>query len=313
MKKTSKIYVAEHTGLIGSAIVRKLKEEKYKNILIFTSEELDLKNKDDTETMFRLEKPEYVFLAAARSGGIYDNNIKPGEYLYNNITIQTNVIEAARKYGTKKLIFLSSSNVYPKISEQPIKEEYLMTSSIDPANISYAIAKIAGIEMCRSYRKQYGSNFISVISSNVYGPNDNFDIPSSRVIPSFIRKFHEAKIQGITTVEILGDGTPLREFLYVDDLVDALITIMHKYNLPQPINVGSGYDVPIKFLAKMIADIIEYKGELFYNKEYTNGPQKILMDSSKIRELGWEPYTSLEEGIKNTYNWFVENYEKIRG
>jgi len=312
MNKTSKIYVAGHQGLVGSAIVRKLKEENHRNILTFKHSELDLINKDETETMFRLYKPMYVFLAAARVGGIHANNTESGEYFYDNMMVQTNVMEAARKSGVKKLLFLGSSCIYPKLAEQPIKEEYLMTSPLEQTNSAYAVAKIAGIEMCKAYRKQYGSDFISVMPTNLYGPNDNFSIPGSHVLPAFIRRFHDAKESGVPTVELWGDGTPFREFLHVDDLAEALYILIQEYSSPQHINVGVGYDVPIKFLAKMISDIIGYKGEIIYNREYPNGTPKKLLDSSRILELGWKPTITLEEGIKNTYKWFIENYDNIR-
>lgn len=312
MRKTSKIYVAGHNGLVGSAIVRKLKYEGHKNIIVFDRKDLDLTKKDDVETMFRLYHPTYVFLAAARVGGIHANNTEPGEYFYDNIMIQTNVMEAARKVKSKKLLFLGSSCIYPRLAEQPIKEEYLMTDPLEATNSAYAVAKIAGIEMCKSYRKQYGSNFISVIPTNLYGPNDNFNIPGAHVLPAFIRRFHEAKRDGVGVVELWGDGTPLREFLHVDDVADALYLLMKEYDSPQHINVGAGYDVPIGFLAKMIADIIGYEGEVKYNREYPNGTPKKLLDSSKIRNLGWEPKITLERGIKSTYEWFIENYENIR-
>jgi len=312
MRKTSKIYVAGHNGLVGSAIVRKLKKEGHRGILTFDRSELDLTKKTDVETMFRLYKPTYVFLAAARVGGIHANNTESGEYFYDNIMIQTNVMEAARKTKSKKLLFLGSSCIYPKYAEQPIKEESLMTGTLEPTNSGYAVAKIAGIEMCKAYRKQYGSNFISVMPTNLYGPNDNFNIPGSHVLPAFIRRFHDAYVNGIEVVEIWGDGTPQREFLHVDDLSDALYLLMNEYDNAQHINVGAGYDVPIKFLAKMIADIVGYKGEVRYNREYPNGTPKKLLNSSKMNELGWEPKISLENGIKSTYEWFKENYENIR-
>ena len=312
MRKTSKIYVAGHNGLVGSAIMRKLRDNNHRNVFTFSRKELDLTKKDDTETMFRLYRPTYVFLAAARVGGIHANNTESGEYFYDNIMIQTNVMEAARKYGVKKLLFLGSSCIYPKLAEQPIKEEYLMTAPLEPTNSAYATAKIAGIEMCKAYRKQWGSNFISVMPCNLYGPNDNFNIPGSHVLPAFIRRFHDAKMLGTSSVEIWGDGTPLREFMHVDDVADALYFLMQEYDSPLHINVGSGYDVPIKFLAKMISDIVGYDGEIQYNREYPNGTPKKLLDSSKLNELGWTPKISLEEGIKSTYQWFVENYEKIR-
>lgn len=312
MRKTSKIYVAGHNGLVGSAIVRKLKEEKHKNIMTFERKDLDLTIKEDVETMFRLYRPTYVFLAAARVGGIHANNIQSGEYFYDNILIQNNVIEAARKAKTKKLLFLGSSCIYPRLAEQPIKEEYLMTGALEPTNSGYAVAKIAGIEMCKAYRNQYGSNFISVMPSNLYGPNDDFNIPGAHVLPAFIRRFHEAKRDGVGMVELWGDGTPLREFMHVDDLAEALYLLMQEYNKPQHINIGAGYDVSIKFLAKMIADIVGYEGEVTYNREYPDGTPKKLLDSSKMLELGWKPNISLEDGIKKTYEWFIENYDNIR-
>jgi len=312
MRKTSKIYVAGHNGLVGSAIVRKLKDDGHKNIMTFSHDELDLTDKNATETMFRLYKPSYVFMAAAKVGGIHANNTQSGEFFYQNIMIQTNVIEAARKYGTKKLLFLGSSCIYPKECPQPIKEEYLMTAPLEITNSGYATAKIAGIEMCKSYRRQWGCNFISVMPCNLYGVGDNFSLMNSHVLPALIRKFHEAKLNGIPQVEVWGDGTPKREFLYVDDLAEALVFLMHNYNEPGHINVGAGYDVPISFLVKMIKDIVGYKGEIVWNKSYPNGTMQKLMDSSKIKELGWEPQIDLEKGIKETYKWFVENYNNIR-
>jgi len=312
MRKTSKIYVAGHNGLVGSAIVRKLKDDGHKNLITFSHDELDLTDKSATETMFRLYKPSYVFLAAAKVGGIHANNTQSGEYFYQNIMIQTNVMEAARKYGVKKLLFLGSSCIYPKECPQPIKEEYLMTAPLEITNSGYATAKIAGIEMCKSYRRQWGSNFISAMPCNLYGIGDNFSLMESHVLPALIRKFHDAKLNGIPQVEVWGDGTPKREFLYVDDVADALVFLMHNYNEPGHINIGAGYDVPISFLVKMIRDIVGYKGEVVWNKSYPNGTMQKLMDSSKIKELGWEPSIDLEKGIKTTYQWFVENYGNIR-
>ena len=312
MKKTSKIYVAGHNGLVGSAIVKKLKENGHRNIITFSHSELDLTNKGDTEAMFRLYKPTYVFLAAAKVGGIYANNSASGEFFYDNISIQTNVMEAARKSGAKKLLFLGSSCIYPRECPQPIKEEYLMSAPLEQTNSAYAIAKIAGIEMCKAYRKQYGSNFISVMPTNLYGPNDNFALMGSHVLPAMIRKFHDAKTSGIKMVELWGDGTPRREFLHVDDLASALILLMEEYNSPVHINVGAGQDVPIKFLAKMIADIVGYDGEIFWNMEYPNGTPQKLLDSSKIKELGWSPKITLDKGVQDTYKWFVDNYKDLR-
>jgi GDP-L-fucose synthase len=312
MKKTSKIYVAGHNGLVGSAIVKKLKENGHRNIITFSHSELDLTNKGDTEAMFRLYKPTYVFLAAAKVGGIYANNSASGEFFYDNISIQTNVMEAARKSGAKKLLFLGSSCIYPRECPQPIKEEYLMSAPLEQTNSAYAIAKIAGIEMCKAYRKQYGANFISVMPTNLYGPNDNFALMGSHVLPAMIRKFHDAKASGIKMVELWGDGTPRREFLHVDDLASALILLMEEYNSPIHINVGAGQDVPIKFLAKMIADIVGYDGEIFWNMEYPNGTPQKLLDSSKIKELGWSPKITLDKGVQDTYKWFVDNYKDLR-
>lgn len=312
MKRTSKIYVAGHNGLVGSAIIRKLKEAGHRNILTFSHSELDLTNKSDTEAMFRLNKPSYVFLAAAKVGGIYANNSQSGEYFYENIMIQTNVMEAARKSGVKKLLFLGSSCIYPKDCPQPIKEEYLMSSPLEQTNSGYATAKIAGIEMCKAYRKQYGCNFISVMPTNLYGPGDNFALMGSHVLPAMIRKFHDAKIAGIKMVELWGDGTPKREFLHVDDLAEALMVLMENYDSPVHINVGYSEDVPIKFLAKMTADIVGYTGEIYWNLEYPNGTMRKLMDSSKIKELGWSPRITLDKGVQDTYKWFIDNYDNIR-
>ena len=262
--------------------------------------------------MFRLYKPRYVFLAAAKVGGIYANNLESGDFFYKNIQIQTNVIEASKKNDVKKLLFLGSSCVYPKDCEQPIKEEYLMTAPLEITNCAYAIAKIAGIEMCKAYRKQWGSNFISVMPSNLYGPGDNFSLITSHVLPAFIHKFHNAKIYNIPQVELWGDGTPKREFLFVDDLADAVYFLMNEYDQPQHINIGAGYDVTINFLAKMIKDIVGYKGDVIWNHSYPNGTMRKLLDIENIKKLGWEPETNLENGIKQTYEWFVENYNNIR-
>ena len=312
MKKTSRIFVAGHKGLVGSAIVRKLEEENYKNILTFSRDEIDLSNKVETETMFRLYKPTHVFLAAAKVGGIHANNTKSGEYYLENLQIQNTVLEAARKYNVTKLIFLGSSCIYPKACPQPIKEEYLMTGPLEPTNSGYAVAKIAGIEMCKAYRKQYGCNFISAMPCNLYGPGDNFEVPGAHVLPSLIRKFHEAKNQGVTMMELWGDGLPLREFLHVDDLADALYILMQDYNEPQHINIGVGYDVSIGFLAKMIADMADYQGEIAYNRDYPNGTMKKLLDSTNMHKLGWKPNISLVDGIQSTFDWFLENYDNLR-
>ena len=304
MNKSSKIYITSSTGLVGSAILKKLKNEGHKNLIHFTHNDLDLTDKYATDTMFRLYNPQYVFLITEKNGGIHTTQ---GEHFYENIMIQTNVIEASRKYGVKKLLYLGSSSIYPKESEQPIKEEFLMSGPLELTNSSYALTKIAGIEMCKSYNKQWGCNFISAISSNLYGERDNFSL-NSKVIPAFIYKFYEAKINNIPQIELFGDGNPKREFLHVDDLVNALYIIMNNYNDNHThINVGSGYDVPIKFIAKMIKDIIGYNGKIIWNNSYHNGVMQKLMDISKIKSLNWEPKIDLEKGIKKTYEWFLEN------
>jgi len=312
LEKNSKIYIAGHNGLVGSAILRKLKEKQHTNLIYFNHNELDLTDKNATETMFRLYKPEFVFLSAAKVGGIHGNSTKPGDYFYDNIMIQTNVMESARKYGVKKLLFLGSSCIYPKEAKQPIKEEYLLTGPLETTNKAYATAKIAGIEMCNSYRQQYGSNFISVMPCNLYGIGDNFSLMSSHVLPAFIRKFHDAKLNKNPQVEVWGDGTPLREFMCTDDVADALYFLMQNYNYSGHINVGTGYDVSINDLAEIIKDIVGYKGNIVWNKEYPNGTMKKLMDNSRIKSMGWEPKISLEDGLKETYKWFNDNYNNIR-
>ncbi len=312
MKKTGKIYVAGHTGLIGSSLFNSLKDRGYKGVFGFTHEELDLTDRSATETMFRLYKPQYVFLAAAKVGSIFLNTTNPAEYIHDNLLIETNVIEAARKYGVRKLLFIAPSNIYPKDCGKPIKEESMMTGLLESTSSAYAMSKLTGIEMCKAYRKQWGSNFISVVTCTVYGNNDNFSLINSRVIPTFIHKFYEAKVNGIPQVELWGDGSPKREFIHVEDLSDALIFLMQTYNEPMPINVGSGFDVPISFIAKMVKDVMCYDGEIVWNKSYPNGTMRKLLDISKIKAIGWEPSISLEDGIKETYEWFVDNYNTLK-
>lgn len=312
MNKSSKIYVAGHSGLVGSSILRKLKSEGHKNIITFSHSDLDLIDTNAVDTMFRLYRPRYVFLAAAKVGGIYANNMQSGDFFYDNMMIQTNIINAAKKYNVKKLLFLGSSCIYPKNAPQPISENSLMTSPLEPTNSAYAIAKIAGIEMCKSYNKQWGCNFISMMPCNLYGPEDNFSAMNSHVLPALMIKFHEAKTNNIPQVELWGDGTPKREFMFVDDCAEAAYFLMQNYDSPSHINVGSGYDVPISFLAKMIKDIVGYKGDIVWNKSYPNGTDRKLLDISKIKSLGWEPSVSLEDGIKETYEWFKENYKNIK-
>lgn len=312
MKKTSKIYVAGHTGLVGSAIVRALKKKGYNNIIEYPHNNNDLMVQSVVERIFNENKPEYVFLAAAKVGGINANMLYPGEFIRDNLLIQINVMEAARLSGVKKLLFLGSSCIYPKFAKQPVKEEYLMTGSLETSNIGYATAKIAGIEMCKSYRKQWGCNFISVMPCNLYGENDNFSFEDSHVLPAMIRKFHEAKVNSVHSVTLWGSGTVKREFLYIDDFADVLIFLMHNYNDPNLINVGAGEDISIKELAEIIKKIVGFTGKINWDTSMPDGTSKKLLDVSKINDLGWCNKASFENRIGKTYNWFKANYETIR-
>jgi GDP-L-fucose synthase len=307
MESDSKIYIAGHTGLVGSAIQRKLKERGYSNIIGRTREELDLERQTQVEPFFEEQRPEYVFLAAAKVGGIFANNSFPAEFIYSNIMVQTNVIHSAYRTGVKKLLFLGSSCIYPKHCPQPMKEEYLLTGPLEPTNEPYALAKIAGIRTCQSYNRQYGTNYISVMPTNLYGPNDNFDLETSHVIPALIRKFHEAKIQSNSSVTIWGTGSPRREFLHVDDLADACIFLMNHYDESDMINIGCGEDISIAELALLIKDIVGYTGNIEYNVDKPDGTPQKLLDVSKLKSLGWQPKLSLREGIKKTYEWYCEN------
>jgi GDP-L-fucose synthase len=308
MCETSKVFVAGHMGLVGSAIKRRLEEKRYTNIVCRSFEELDLRRQQDVEDFFAAEKPEYVFLAAAKVGGIQANNTYPAEFIYDNLAIEINVINAAYKYGVKKLLFLGSSCIYPKHAPQPLKEEYLLTGELEPTNEAYAIAKIAGLKMCEYYNKQYGTNFISVMPTNLYGPNDNFDLETSHVLPALIRKFHEAKVGNKTSVEIWGTGTPLREFLYVNDLADACVFLMENCDSQQIgsfINIGTGMDLTIKELAELVKEVCEFQGNIVYNPEKPDGTPQKLLDITRMKALGWEAGTSLEQGIVQTYQWYV--------
>lgn len=311
MNKTDKIFVAGHNGLVGSAILRKLRNENFANILTFDRRVYDLTNNIDVNVLFANYRPDYVFLAAAKVGGIIDNENKSGEYIYENLLIQSNIIHAAKEYGVKKLLFLGSSCIYPKYAFQPIKEEYLLSDKLESTNSSYAIAKIAGIEMCKAYNKQYGTNFISVMPTNLYGENDNFKLPNAHVLPSLMMKFHKAKINSEKSVTLYGDGSPLREFLHADDLADALLFLMENYDSSEIINIGTSDEVRIKVLAEYIADVIGYKGDIIYNGELSGTPRKLL-DSTKLNNLGWKPSIDLKDGIKQTYEWFLLNYNTIR-
>lgn len=301
MQKEAKIYVAGHRGMVGSAIVRKLQAEGYNNILTKTSSDLDLRNQQAVQDFFNEEKPEYVFLAAAKVGGIHANNTYRAEFLYDNLMIEANVIHAAYLNKVTKLMFLGSSCIYPKMAPQPLKEEYLLTGPLEPTNEPYAIAKITGIKLCEAYRSQYGCNYISVMPTNLYGPNDNYDLNNSHVLPALIRKFHTAKLENKPFVEIWGTGSPKREFLHVDDLADACYFLMQNYNDAELVNIGSGEDISIKDLALLIKDIVGYKGTLKFDTSKPDGTPRKLMDVSKLKKLGWQYSISLEEGIKSVY------------
>jgi GDP-L-fucose synthase len=306
MNKDSKIFVAGHNGMVGSAIVRKLKELGYTKIVTKSRKELDLTNQFQVNQFFHFERPEYVFLAAAKVGGIKANDDFRADFIYENIMIQSNIIKASHDNKVKKLLFLGSSCIYPKFCQQPMKEEYLLTGLLEPTNDAYAIAKIAGIKMCQDYNKQYGDNFISVMPTNLYGPNDNYDLNNSHVLPAMIRKFHEAKLEGKDKVEIWGTGTPKREFLYVDDLADACYHLMLNYNNSEIVNIGTGQDVTIAELAVVIKNIVGFEGDIYFNTEMPDGTPRKLLDVSKLKNLGWGYTTSLQEGIKKTYLDYVK-------
>jgi GDP-L-fucose synthase len=310
MEKNSKVYVAGHRGLVGSAIMRKLESKSYKNIICRTHKELDLTDQQAVNEFFVSEKPEYVFLAAAKVGGIFANDTYPAEFIYDNLMIETNVINAAYKYGVKKLLFMGSSCIYPKFALQPMKEEYLLTGELEPTNEAYAIAKIAGIRLCKHYNQQYGTNFISVMPTNLYGPNDNFDLQTSHVMPALIRKFHEAKINNESKVVIWGTGKPLREFLHVDDMADACVYLMDNFNaedMGEFVNIGVGKDVSIAELSETIRDIVGFEGEVLYDTSKPDGTPRKLLDVSLLNSLGWKHSIDLKEGIKNTFEWYVKH------
>jgi GDP-L-fucose synthase len=310
MNFNSKIYVAGHNGMVGSSIIRSLIEKGYKNIVYKNSNELDLMRQQNVEDFFENEKPEYVFLAAAKVGGIFANNTFPAEFIYNNLMIESNIIHSAYKFGVKKLLFLGSSCIYPKFSEQPIREEYLLTGPLEATNEAYAIAKITGIELCKFYRRQYGCDFISVMPTNLYGINDNFDLQSSHVLPALIRKIHEAKINNKKEVVIWGTGKPKREFLYVDDLAEACIYLMMNYSDELHVNVGTGEDIEIKELTNLVKDIIGYKGSIVNDLSKPDGTPRKLLDVTKINDLGWKYQISLEQGIKKVYQWYLNHIIK---
>ncbi|KZD58123.1 MULTISPECIES: GDP-L-fucose synthase [Bacillus] len=311
MKKDSKIYVAGHRGLVGSAILRKLEEQGYTNLVYKTSKELDLRDPRQVEEFFQKEKIDYVFLAAAKVGGIVANNQYPADFIRDNLMIQTNVIDLAYRSGVEKLLFLGSTCIYPKLAPQPLKEEYLLTGELEPTNEPYALAKIAGIKMCESYNRQYGTKYISAMPTNLYGENDNFDLHTSHVLPALIRKFHEAKESNAEFVEVWGTGTPLREFLYSDDLADACVYLMNKYEGNEIVNIGVGEDLSIKELAEKVKETVGFTGELRFDVSKPDGTPRKLVDVSKLNSLGWKATTSLDEGLKKAYNWFLQTEKEL--
>ncbi|MFK8039141.1 MAG: GDP-L-fucose synthase family protein [Crocinitomicaceae bacterium] len=307
MEKSSKIYIAGHRGMVGSAILRKLKIEGYNNVIYRTSKELDLRNQQAVNAFFIEEKPEYVFLAAAKVGGIQANNTYRADFLYDNLMIATNIIHAAFENKVDKLLFLGSSCIYPKMAPQPLKEDYLLSGQLEPTNEPYAIAKIAGIKLCETYFDQYGANFISAMPTNLYGPNDNYDLNNSHVLPALIKKFHQAKVSGANAVEIWGTGSPLREFLHVDDLANACLFIMNNYEDKAFVNLGSGKEISIKDLALLIKKIVNFEGDLVFNDSKPDGTPRKLMDVSKLENAGWKYKIELEDGIQSVYKDALTN------
>jgi GDP-L-fucose synthase len=312
MEKESKIYVAGHRGLVGSALKRKLESKGYTNLIFRTHKELDLTNQQAVNEFFEHEKPEYVFLAAAKVGGILANSTYPAKFIYENLMIESNIIHAAYKYGVKKLLFLGSSCIYPKLAPQPLKEEYLLTGSLEETNEAYAISKIAGIRLCKHYNQQYGTNFISVMPTNLYGPNDNFDLETSHVMPALIRKFHEAKVNNKPEVVVWGTGKPLREFMHVDDMADACVFLMENYDFSEVgefVNIGVGEDITISELVELIKEVVGFEGEINYDTSKPDGTPRKLMDVSRLNGLGWKARISLKDGIKETYEWYQDQIE----
>ncbi|HMX35861.1 MAG TPA: GDP-L-fucose synthase [Ferruginibacter sp.] len=312
MKKTDKIYVAGHNGMVGSAIVRALQKQGFENLVYRTSKELDLRNQEAVDQFFSEEKPHYVFLAAAKVGGIVANNTYRAEFLYDNLMIVSNIVHSAHAHGVTKLLFLGSSCIYPKMAPQPIKEEYLLTGPLEYTNEPYAIAKIAGIKLCESYRDQYGDDFISVMPTNLYGINDNYHPENSHVLPALIRRFHEAKMNGLNEVMIWGSGTPKREFLYADDLADACLFLMEEYSGKEIVNIGCGEDLSIRELAELVKEVTGYAGNLVFDTSKPDGTPRKLLDVSKINALGWRYKTSLREGMNMAYQDFLTKTQKLQ-
>jgi GDP-L-fucose synthase len=312
LEKNAKIYIAGHRGMVGSAIHRKLQREGYQHFILKTSSELDLRNQQGVEDFFAQEQPDYVFLAAAKVGGIVANNTYRADFLYENLMIQNNVIHASYLNKVTKLMFLGSSCIYPKLAPQPLKEDYLLGGELEPTNEPYAIAKIAGIKMCEAYRSQYGCDFISVMPTNLYGQNDNYDLQNSHVMPAMIRKFHEAKIGGKSSVELWGTGSPMREFLHADDLAEACFYLMQNYSEPTLINIGTGEDVTIKQLAEAVSKVVGFEGDLVWDTSKPDGTPRKLMDVSKLRSYGWKHTIELEDGIGMAYQDFLEHHDTLR-
>ena len=305
IERDARVFVAGHRGLVGSALVRKLEDEGFTDILTATRDQLDLRNQSEVSHWFKANQPEFVFLVAGRVGGILANSTYPAEFIYDNMMIHGTVVEAAHRYGTRKLLYLGSSCIYPRQATQPIKEEELLTGPLEPTNEWYAIAKIAGIKLCQAYRKQYGSDFISAMPTNLYGPNDNFDLNSSHVLPALIRKFHDAKLSGATEVEIWGTGSPMREFLHVDDLADACVFLMENYDDDSHINVGTGKDLAIRDLADLVRSIVHPDAILRFDTSKPDGTPRKVLDVSRLTELGWSAETELRDGVESTYEWFL--------
>jgi GDP-L-fucose synthase len=312
MDKRDKIYVAGHKGLVGSAILRFLKTRGYRNIVFRAHSELELTDQSAVMCFFGEERPDYIFLAAARVGGIHANNSYPADFIRSNLLVQANVIDAAYRYNAKKLLFLGSSCIYPRDAPQPMKEEYLLTGELEPTNQWYAIAKIAGIKMCQAYRRQYGFNAISLMPTNLYGPGDNFDMEGSHVVPALIRKFHEAKTEDKAEVVVWGTGAAMREFMHVDDMAAAALFLMENYDMENIINVGTGKDISIRELAEVIKEITGYEGKIVFDSSKPDGTPRKLLDISKIEGIGWLPRIGLREGLESTYKWFVENIDRVR-
>lgn len=313
MNKDDKIYVAGHRGLVGSAIVRRLQADGFHNLLLRTSKELDLREQSAVRELFEKERPAYVILAAARVGGILANDTYPAEFIYDNLMMEVNVVDAAYRSGVKKLLALGSTCIYPRMAKQPIKEEYLLTGPLEPTNEWYAVAKIAGIKLCQAYRRQYGCSFIAAMPTNLYGPGDNFDLEKSHVLPAMIRKFHEAKMRNESTVTLWGTGRPLREFLHVDDLADACLFLLSNYDEEGIVNIGVGDDVSIAELADIVRDVVGYEGGVVYDATKPDGTPRKLVDIGRISSLGWRARIGLRDGIAQTYQWFLDNQHGLRG